>query len=72
MNAINIDTATGNLFDAIGNLLVQAGKEDASGARRAIANKLELGDFETAANWLGSSKSIAEDLAAKYSKQLGC
>lgn len=71
MNGIQIDAATGSVFAAIGELLVQAGKEDASGARRAIANRLAAHDYDTAAQWLGTTSDKAKELAKRFSAQLG-
>lgn len=71
MDGIRMDAATGSVFDAIGEWLVQAGKEDASGARRAIANRLAARDYVTAAQWLGTTPNKAKGLAHRFAAQLG-
>ena len=64
--SIKIDSATGTIFDAIGSILTKNGKEDASGARRAIASSLENGDVGLAAAWMGCSETEAQALKAEF------
>lgn len=61
-----IDTALGSIFDAIGATLEAGGREDSSGARRAVADRLAKGDFGAAARLLGCTEACARDLKAKF------
>lgn len=61
-----IDAALDSLSDAIGAVLQRNGKEDASGARRAISSRLASDDFKTAAAWLGCTEAEARELKAKF------
>lgn len=61
-----IDAALDSISDAIGSILQRNKREDASGARRAIASRLASDDFKTAAAWLGCSEDEARQLKAKF------
>lgn len=65
-NTFTIDAALGTSYDAIGEMLTRNGKQDASGARRAVANRLASGDFKTAAALLGCSELEACALKARF------
>lgn len=49
---VQIDAAIGGVMDKIGAEIEKAGKEDASGARRYIAERLKLCDFRAVMNSL--------------------
>lgn len=59
---VQVLSATGGPFDLIGTELRLRGIEDSSGARRAIASRLNAGDFDMAASWLRCTVLEAKDL----------
>lgn len=63
---IAIDMATTELDEAIGQVLTQHKKEDASGARRCIAGYMEQAEFETAARLLGTTGEEAKALYQRF------
>lgn len=65
---LQIDSALDDLSEAIGAILKRNRREDASGARRAIASRLASDDLKTAAVWLGCSEDEAPELRAKFER----
>lgn len=61
---VEIDAALGGLSDVIGQMLQERGREDASGARRAILQRMADGDFSTAARLIGCDEQTARELVA--------
>jgi hypothetical protein len=59
---LKIDAAIGDLADVIGKMLQERGKEDASGARRCIMERMASGDFATAARLIGCDEQTARDV----------
>jgi len=43
---VEVDAATGGAYEKIGAFIVALGREDSSGLRRALFEKLELNDYE--------------------------
>lgn len=66
MKDLQIDAALDDLSEAIGAILKRNKREDASGARRAIASRLASDDFKTAADWLGSTEDEARQLKTRF------
>lgn len=61
---VEIDAALGGLSDVIGQMLQERGREDASGARRAILQRMADGDFSAAAQMIGCGEQTARELVA--------
>lgn len=61
---VEIDAALGGLPDVIGQMLQERGREDASGARRAILQRMADGDFSAAAQLIGCDEQTARELVA--------
>ena len=59
---LKIDAALGGLADAIGKMLSERGREDASGARRAVMARMADADFATAARLIGCDEQTARDV----------
>lgn len=59
---LTVDSATGGIEDAIGKMLTDRGREDASGARRYIMKCMAAGDFTAAARMMGCKEYEALDL----------
>ena len=59
---LQINAALGGLADVIGQMLTERGREDASGARRAILARMNAGNFEDAARLLGCDEETARNV----------
>jgi hypothetical protein len=68
METITIDAAVGGVYETIGQMLQNVGKEDASGARRHYVALLINKDYEPLCRDLNVSLASAEVLRQTFFK----
>lgn len=63
MSSAQVNAAMGPDFDVVGEELTRNGREDCSGARRAVMDRLRRADYITAGILLNCSATRALELA---------
>ena len=68
---VEVFAAVGPGWDQLGQALVAAGQEDASGARAALMGYLRDRQYDRVTHWLGISEEQAADLRAALVAEWG-
>ncbi len=68
-SSLQVDSATGGIYEKIGELLRSKSMEDSSGARRFILDGLASGAYQGVANLIGVPIEIIEDLSRQIEKK---
>lgn len=66
VDELRIDAAMDSLSEAISSMLRRNGREGASGACRAITQRLQAGDVARAAAMMGCSEAEAQALKERF------